>query len=264
MALLLGGGRALLMQVAHPKVAEGVAEHSQFKSDPMGRLIQTMNTMWSIIFDEISQAEASLQRVQQVHQRVQGTIKQDDVLPVGTSYRAQDPDLLLWVHATLVDSALVTHGLFVAPMTLQEQRQYYDETKRLAVLLGVPESSVPASLEAFSDYVEEKIHSDAISVGSTAAAIAREILHPRPWMLRISGPLFAFITTGLLPPKLRRAYGLSWDLRREKSFQLLAGSVRTLLPLVPSALRVVPHARIAERKSTPAFKLQSPAAKGIH
>ena len=116
MVLLLGGGRALLMQLAHPKVAEGVADHSRFRQDPMGRLSQTMNAIWSIIFDEAPEAQASLQRVRQLHRRVRGTIKQGDVLPVGTPYDAQNSDLLLWVHATLVDSALVTYELFVGPI----------------------------------------------------------------------------------------------------------------------------------------------------
>ena len=265
MALLLGGGRALLMQIAHPKVAGGVADHSRFRADPMGRLIQTMNTMWSIVFDDLPQAQASLQRIHRIHQGVQGAIKQPDILPPGTPYRAQDPDLLMWVHATLVDSAIATYGLFVKPMVVDEQRRYYDDTKKLAVLLGVPESAIPVSLEEFHAYMREMIESGTIAVGSTARTLAAEIVHPRPWALRLAGPLFAFVTTGLLPPRLREAYGLRWNDRKEKALQFVAGSARPLLHFVPSALRIVSQARAAEAGANAVFgrsKIQ--ASESIH
>ncbi|MGH7773223.1 MAG: oxygenase MpaB family protein [Candidatus Binatia bacterium] len=253
MILLLGGGRALLMQIAHPKIAEGVADHSRFRKDPIGRLYETMNTMWSIVFDEIPEAEASLQRIKQIHRRVQGVIKQGDVLRAGIPYDAQDPDLLLWVHATLVDSAMVTYELFVGPLSVQDKRQYYDETKKLALLFEVPEAKTPASLEAFNDYMSEMIGSDAISVGSAARAIAKEILTPRPLLLKLGGPLSALITVGLLPPKLRREYGLTWNKGKERVLQLVAASIRTLLPFVPPVLRIVPHARAAQGRAAPFF-----------
>ncbi|TMA12144.1 MAG: DUF2236 domain-containing protein, partial [Deltaproteobacteria bacterium] len=117
MALLLGGGRALLMQLAHPKVAAGVADYSHFREDPLARLYRTMNTMWSIVFDQESEARASLGRVTDIHRRVQGLIQAGEPLPPGTPYDALDPALLLWVHATLVDSALLTYDLFVEPLS---------------------------------------------------------------------------------------------------------------------------------------------------
>ena len=248
MILLLGGGRALLMQLAHPKVAEGVAQHSRFREDPIQRLCQTMNTMWSIIFDEVPKAQTSLQRVNQIHRRIQGTVNKGDVLPLGTPYDARDPDLLLWVHATLVDSAIVTYELFVGSLSIQAKRHYYNETKSLALLFGVPESKTPSSLEAFNDYMREMIDGDAISVGFTARTVAKDILYPRPMLLKIGSPLSAFITIGLLPPKLRKAYGLTWGVRRERMLQLLAAPVRGLLPFVPAAFRFVPQARAAQKK----------------
>ena len=264
MVLLLGGGRALLMQLAHPKVAEGVADHSRFRQDPMGRLSQTMNTIWSIIFDEAAEAQASLQRVRQLHRRVRGTIKQGDVLPAGTPYDAQDSDLLLWVHATLVDSALVAYELFVGPLSGQEKRQYYSETKRLAYLFGVPEAETPTSLEAFNDYMREMIGGDKIFVGSTARALAGEVLHPKPWVLKMGGPLSSLISAGLLPEKLRRQYGLTWNQRKEKTLQLLAALVRAALPFVPARIRIVPQARAAERGTVLTFGKHKIRAQKSH
>jgi uncharacterized protein (DUF2236 family) len=250
MALLLGGGRALLMQIAHPKVAAGVAEHSRFPADPVGRLIQTMDTIWSIVFDSLPRAEAALDRIEKTHRRVQGTVQEPDSLRPGTPYRAGDPELLLWVHATLVDSALVTYRRFVKPLSVEEQRQYYRDTKKLGILLGVPETMLPDSYEAFGEYMRETIESEAITVGSTARALSRAILHPRPWFLKTLAPLQTLITAGLLPPKLRRAYGFAWSRRRERMFKIVAGSTRAALPVVPSVIRVVPHARAAAARAS--------------
>lgn len=248
MILLLGGGRALLMQLAHPKVAAGVSDHSRFREDPLGRLHRTMDIMWSILFEELPKAEASLQAVNEVHRKVRGTIKEGEALPKGTTYDALDPDLLLWVHATLVESALLAYDLFVKPLSAHEKSQYYTETKKLAVLFGIPEAVVPASLEDFSNYMSEMMTGAKIAVGPTAHVLAREILHPRPLVLKIGGPLSSFVTVGLLPERLREAYRLRWNERREQAFRLLAKTIRQLLPLIPAVLRIVPHARAAEKR----------------
>jgi len=248
MALLLGGGRALLMQLAHPKVAAGVADHSHFTEDPMGRLLRTMRTMWSIVFDDSPQANDSLERVSNVHRQVQGTIQAGEPISKGTPYRALDPDLLLWVHATLVDSAMLSYELFVKPMSLEKKKQYYEETKELASLFAVPKAIVPSSLEVFNAYMERMLTEGTISVGPTARSLAQEILYPRPWILKMGGPLSFFITVGLLPQPLREAYGLTWNERKEKIFGILTKSIRRLLPLAPGQLRIVPNARAAEKK----------------
>lgn len=248
MVLLLGGGRALLMQLAHPKVAAGVGNHSQFQEDPLGRLQRTMNTMWSIVFDEWDQAQAALRRVKEIHSRVEGTTRDGDALPSGTPYAARDPELLLWVHATLVDSALRVYELLVHSLSKEQRIEYYEQTKRLAYLFDVPESLMPVSLEAFDLYMSNMIAGNVISVGSTAQAMAQEILYPRPWVLKMGGPLFAFITAGLLPEKLRDGYGLAWNDRRARLFRLVTASLRTFHPLLPARIRVVPHARAAIKR----------------
>ena len=248
MALLLAGGRALLMQLAHPKVAAGVTEHSHFKEDPLGRLHRTMSTIWSIVFDEASQARAALERVKNVHKKVQGAIGPAEAWPAGTRYDALDPELLLWVHATLIDSAMVAYDLFVKPLAPDEKSRYYDDTKKLAYLFEIPDALVPPSLADFNGYMKRTLTGNEIAVGPTACALAGEILHPRAWILKPAGPLFRLITAGLLPGRLREAYGLSWNRRKEKTFWPLAKVIRCFLPLVPKPLRIVPNARAAEKK----------------
>ncbi len=248
MALLLAGGRALLMQLAHPKVAIGVAEHSHFKDDPLGRLHRTMSTMWSIVFDEVPKAGAAVERVKNVHRRVQGVVTSQESLPAGTPYDALDPQLLLWVHATLIDSAIVAYDLFVKALTPDEKSHYYEDSRKLAHLFEIPDSLVPSSWADFDAYIERMLTGSEITVGPAARSLAMDILHPNPWILKPAGPFFRFVTAGLLPEKLREAYGLGWNEQRHKRFNFVAKAIRGLLPMVPKPLRIVPNSRHAESR----------------
>src|SRR6202171_5027175 len=112
--LFLGGGRALLMQVAHPKVAAGVGRHSDFRTHPLRRLRRTILMTMAIVFGDRETAMAAARGVNQVHARVKGR-----------DYRAMDPDLLLWVYATLADTALVTYEAFVKPLLPREREEFH-------------------------------------------------------------------------------------------------------------------------------------------
>ena len=135
-ALLLGGGRALLLQLAHPIVAAGVADHSDFRRDAFVRLANTLDLTLTVSFGDEQQRRAAVARVTDTHRRVTG--KRDH-----RPYRALDPELLLWVHATLVDSALVTHERFVGSIGPAARHRYHEEMKRQAVAFGVPKDRVP-------------------------------------------------------------------------------------------------------------------------
>ena len=263
MALLLAGGRALLLQLAHPKVAAGVAQYSRFQQDPLARLQRTMSAMWSIGFDESAKAYAALERVGNIHKQVHGFVQADEALPRGTPYNARDPQLLMWVHATLIDSAITAYDLFVKPLSLGERARYYEESKRLAELFDIPNEVVPRSLAEFTAYFDEMLQGNTLAVGPTARFLAHDIVYPRPWILRPAAPLFRVVTAGLLPERLRSAYGLEWNRRRENVFWLFARLFRLLLPLIPGPVRIVPNARAAEKRlglSKPANRF-SPARR---
>ena len=247
MALLLAGGRALLMQIAHPKVAAGVAEHSRFQDDPFARLHRTMSAMWSIVFDDEAQAGAALERVANRHEKVRGTVSDAESRYAGQRYDAFDQDLLLWVHATLIDSAMMAFDFFVRPLSLREKTDYYADSKKLAALFGISETVVPASLGAFEAYMRAMLAGDDIAVGATARQLAQAILYARPWIFRVAGPLFRFVTAGLLPETLREAYGLRWSKRNDKILGLAARAIRIALPITPAPIRIVPNARAAEK-----------------
>lgn len=247
MVLLLAGGRALLMQLAHPKIAAGVADHSRFQEDPFGRLYRTMSAMWSIVFDEKTQAGAALDRVESRHKKVQGIVSPGEPLHSRNHYHAFDQELLLWVHATLIDSAMIAYDRFVRPLPSVEKTGYYDDSKKLACLFGIKEEVVPPSLTEFDQYMKRTLTKEELAVGPTAKNLSHDILYALPWIFKPGGPLFRFVTAGLLPERLREGYELKWNEHREKIFSLLARAIRVSLPLVPTPIRVVPNARVAER-----------------
>ena len=248
MALLLAGGRALLLQIAHPKIAAGVAQYSRFQQNPLARLQRTMSAMWSIGFDESEKAYGALKRIADVHRGVRGVVQKDEPVAHGSRYDARDPQLLMWVHATLVDSAMMAYDLFVKRLSIAEKSRYYEESKRLAELFNIPDASVPASLSEFSAYFEEMVAGGTLAVGPAARSLAHDIVYPKPWILRPAAPLFRVVTAGLLPEELRTAYGLKWNARRQMVFWLFTRVFRLLLPLVPGPIRIVPNARAAEKR----------------
>lgn len=248
MALLLAGGRALLLQLAHPKIAAGVAAHSRFQDNPLGRLQRTMSAMWSIVFDDLQTATTTLLHVKGIHQRVRGTVGPAEGPAPETRYDAGDVDLLLWVHATLVDSAIRAYELFVGRLSGEERSRYYDDARKLGRLFDIPDGVQPLCEAAFQTYFNDMLTGSTLAVGPAARALARDILYPRPWILRPAAPLFRLVTAGLLPERLRGDYGLRWSKPGEKIFALFARFVRAARPCLPRVVRLVPNARAAERR----------------
>jgi uncharacterized protein (DUF2236 family) len=225
--LLLGGGRALLMQLAEPRVAAAVAEHSDFHGDPFARLQRTLEAAFIIVFGTTQEAYDAAAAVRSVHARI-----------VGDGYRADDPELLLWVHATLVDTALRVHKRFLQPLAARDAERYYQESRVVAELLGIPRRVQPPDLETFRAYVRGRVASLAVS--DTARRLAHDVLHPRvPWPVAPAAELGRQLTAGLLPPPLRRQYGLSWDAHRERALLLAGVGSRLVLPRVPGIVRRV-------------------------
>ena len=227
--LLLGGGRALLMQLAHPKVAAGVDEHSDFRAQPVRRLRRTIRMTMAIVFGDRETALSAARAVNHAHARVRGH-----------DYRALDPDLLLWVHATLVDSALVTYATFVKPLSKGDKERFYEESKVLGELLGIPRAKFPQRYADFTDYVESTIRADLV-VDGRAAELASLVLRPRLRLL--PGPAmipFEIVTAGLLPPALRDQYGLAWTGTHQRTFRLMVVALPRLVAVTPPVLRVWP------------------------
>jgi uncharacterized protein (DUF2236 family) len=245
--LLLGGGRALLLQVAHPLVAAGVAAYSNFKRDPLARLQRTLDLTLTIAFADAAHAMRAVRDIERVHARVHGVLDTDvGPFPRGTRFDANDPALLLWVHATLVDTALLVYERFVTRLTPRDRRQYYEESKITARLMGIPEHLIPAHHVDFKRYMASMIRGPVLAVSPASREIAASILRPPlPW---VTQPLFwltAVVTAGLLPPSLRQRYGLQGRMPHETLTRSLASIARPALSLLPRAMRLMPHARRA-------------------
>jgi uncharacterized protein (DUF2236 family) len=235
--LLLGGRATLLMQLAHPLVAAGVADHSGFRDDPTRRLLRTLDTMYEIVFGDAAEAEAAASRVNAVHDHVHG------VAPDGTGYSARDPRLLLWVHGTLVDSALKVYEGCVASLSHEDANAYYEESKLIAKLFGVPEATLPTTLVDLRDWMTELVASGEVVVTPLARELAEPIIRPFRIVPRRLARASAVVTAALLPEPIREGYGLR--LGRSRSFALAMGSraARLLVPRVPAMLRTVPLQR---------------------
>lgn len=225
--LLLGGGRALLLEVAHPLVAAGVAEHSRFREDPLGRLQRTLDAMSAIAFRDRAAALEAVRGIERAHARVHGRLaERAGRFPAGTAYSGRDPELMLWVWATLVDTALVVTERFVGPLAPDARESYYADQRVVARLLGIPAERVPGDAAAFAGYFDAMLASDALAVTDAAHAIAGAVLDP-PVRLATTG-VARLVTAGLLPPRLREAFGLAWDALRERRLSELCRSARAL------------------------------------
>lgn len=228
--ILLGGLRAILLQIAHPAVAAGVSQSSNFRNDLLGRARRTYTAMYQLIFGGLREATGAAKRVHSLHSRVYGS------LPDGAgSYRANDPSLLLWVHATLIDTAMLIFETFVRPLGIEEKRRYYQETLRAAAYFGIPPEQMPPTLEDFYEWYSGELAGDRLSVGDTALELAG-LLFNSPFT---RGQFDEVLTAGLLPERWREAYRLPWGPGRQVAWELLKGSMRRGIHLTPPRLRYV-------------------------
>jgi uncharacterized protein (DUF2236 family) len=257
--LLLGAGpRALLMQIAHPLVAEGVAQHSNFREDPWRRLRATLRSYLTIVYGTTTQARAEIGRLNRFHRDVRGPVRDPAAArSFGPAYRARDPELSLWIHATLIDATLVAHDRWIGNLTHAQRAGFYDETRPIGRAFGVPDTLLPADIEAFEAYLERMIAPDGpVQVGSIARDLAGVILRPP---LGPVHPILAGIPAGvcawtmwpavdLLPEPIRIGYGLPWGRREQLVSAWLTAGYRAWRPILPVGFRTMPWARSADAR----------------
>jgi uncharacterized protein (DUF2236 family) len=257
--LLLGAGpRALLMQIAHPLVAEGVAQHSNFREDPWRRLRATLRSYLTIVYGTTTQARAEIGRLNRFHRDVRGPVRDPAAArSFGPAYRARDPELSLWVHATLIDATLVAHDRWIGNLTHAQRAGFYDETRPIGRAFGVPDTLLPADIEAFEAYLERMIAPDGpVQVGSIARDLAGVILRPplgpvHPILAGIPAGVYAWTmwpAVDLLPEPIRIGYGLPWGRREQLVSAWLTAGYRAWRPILPVGFRTMPWARSADAR----------------
>jgi uncharacterized protein (DUF2236 family) len=243
--LLLGAGpRALLLQLAHPQVAAGVADHSDFRADPWARLRGTLRSYLAIVYGTGTAARAEIRRLNALHRTI-----------TGPTYRARDPELSMWVHATLVDSTIVAADAWLEPLSRTRRERYYAETLPIGRAFGIPATVLPPDLDAFEAYLDRMLGADGpVRVGPLARELAHVVLHPPlgpivPALARLPPAAYAWSlwpAVGLLPPSVRDAYGLRWGRFEQAVSAWLVAGWRAWRPILPSGFRQMPQALAAD------------------
>jgi uncharacterized protein (DUF2236 family) len=235
-SMLAGGMRALIIQALEPRAMAGVDQHSRYREDPWGRLRRTTEFVYTTTFGTSAEAEAACTHVRKVHERVRG------VDPVtGATYTADDPDLLLWIHAVEVDSFLVAYRAYAGRLSDEDADRYVAEMSLVAEKVGLPAGTAPTSLPELRSYLATV---EGLQVTPAAREGLRTILFPpMPTQYR---PLWAVVqtaTVAILPRWVRGLYGLPWPPGAWLPVRLNVFALARLVNLIRAPNPIVAEAR---------------------
>jgi uncharacterized protein (DUF2236 family) len=245
---LLAWSRAILLQLAHPLVAAGVDEHSTFRAGRLTaalRLHHTVRAMLSLTFGSDAARDATIATINAIHRRVNGTLREAvGPFAAGTPYSAEDPALLLWVHATLLESIPLVYERIVRPLSARERDDYCEEARWVPRALGAPDGA-PRTWQELQEYRARMHASGVLVVSGQARELARAVLAP-PMATAVwpAAYLNRLITVGLLPPEVRQQYGFSWTDRDERRMEQAVRILRRVRRVTPDALALWPESRV--------------------
>lgn len=230
---VLGGLSAVLLQMAHPAIAAGVAQHSTFAEDVAGRAMRTSSALYDLVFGPLDAATAVSRRLHGMHRRVWGRV--DEGPERGHVYRANDQSLMRWVAATMTMCGEAAFELFVRPLTDDERERGMREMLVANAAVGVAPESLPEARADFEAWYREELRSPALTVGSAARRVVETLSHAPV----IYGPFDAMLAAGFLPPAWREAYGFRWGRAERRRFEAMAAGVRAATRLTPAPYRYV-------------------------
>ncbi|HEX2031463.1 MAG TPA: oxygenase MpaB family protein [Actinomycetota bacterium] len=243
--VLFGGARALLMHAVHPLVVAGARETGFYERDPWKRLERTLVLTYAMTFGTEAEARAAADRINEVHRWVRG------VDPVtGLRYDAFDPDLLLWVHAGLVDSALLFERMTVGRLTAGERERFHREQMVAAELLGLRRERIPPTTAALRRHIDEVIASGILRVTDASRRVAELFRRPPPeaeWRPVLRA--VAWGAFGSLPPAIRDLYGVRWTRRDDAALRATLAGLRAVRPAIPRRFRWILPAQVAFRRT---------------
>jgi len=249
--VLFSGVRALLMQACDPLAVVGFQRHSIIFDDPQARLLRTDERMSRIYFGSREEAEETGRAVQAMHRRVKGRTPADyGPIPKGTPYAAADPELGLWVLATLADSALVYYQRIFGGLGQDDRERYWSEYRRVGELLGLPPDSMPASHGELKEYVAGRLEDGSLWISEERRRQAVAMILEPPytgWQKAAVIPLtetIRLISVGLLPSQIRRLFGFGWDPGREALLRSALLQLRVGTRFWPDAVRLHPAPRL--------------------
>jgi uncharacterized protein (DUF2236 family) len=236
----LAGPRTLLLQATHPVAFAGFFAHTGALDEPYERLSRTARTMDAIMFGPRAVADRLTRRVRAMHRRVRGELAAPaGRFPAGTPYAADDPELLLWILAAIVDSSLLVYDKYVARLSRDERDASWQDYRLIGTLFGLREAEMPADIDDFDAYMADMLASGDLHITPEARELALQIVMrpPVPLHMRPLLELANQITVGLLPGDIRRGYGLSWDPARSAALHGGAEYVRRVLVRPPAPAR---------------------------
>jgi uncharacterized protein (DUF2236 family) len=231
--VLFGGARALLMQAAHPLVIAGAGQTGMFERDPWKRLQRTLILTYTLTFGTKAEADAAAEKINLVHTRING------IDPVtGKAYDALDPHLLLYVHACLVDSALLFEERTVGALDDAGRQRFHEEQMLAAEMCLVPRELIPPTVPALRAWLADVEDRGELLVTDNARRVAALFLDPpreaewRPVLRGVSRLAFA-----TLPPLVREMYGFPLGSAREAAVGATLAATKLVRPFLPSKYR---------------------------
>ncbi|MET3367594.1 UNVERIFIED_CONTAM: uncharacterized protein (DUF2236 family) [Jeotgalibacillus campisalis] len=234
--LLAGAGRAILLQIADPRVGHGVADHSNFAHRPQDRLRATLTYVYAVVYGTEEQVTAVRRAVNRAHAPVRRTA--DDA---SAGYNAFDADSQLWVVATLYDTAVTVYQQVHGPLDDETADRMYLDYARIGTALQLPPDKWPVDRAAFATYWDA--HVATLQPDEKARKIARDLLYPAagPGLMRLAMPLARFLTAGLLPERLREGFGFDWSPGHARRFERTMRLVGRVYPRLPQRIRHWPR-----------------------
>ena len=235
--LVAGAGRAILLQIADPSVAAGVARHSDFGSRPLDRLHATLTFVYALALGTPEEQRSVARRVNHAHAPVRASPGE-----AAPGYSAFDHDAQLWVAATLYDTAVQVYELVFGALDEESRERLHREYAIVGTSLQLPPDRWPPTRAAFDEYFAARVA--GLHVTAEARAVSVELLTARaaPLLVRCLLPLVRLVTAGLLPDGLRSAYGFRWTPRQQRRFARRVAVARVVWPRLPHRLRAAPSA----------------------
>jgi uncharacterized protein (DUF2236 family) len=247
LTVLFGGARAVLLHAAHPLVIAGANQTGMYERNPWRRLQRTLVLQYALTFGSRQEALAAATRINELHERIHGL---DPV--TGRRYDALDPSLLLWVHACLVESALLFERLTVGALSAAGRQRFHEEQMLAAELLRLPRSAIPATVPELEAYVAATAASGELLVTDAARSVARLFLDPpRDAQWRPVLALVARLAFGTLPEEVREGYGFRWGPAKAAGVRAAFAALRLARPLLPPSLRYLEPYRRWHRPAPP-------------
>jgi uncharacterized protein (DUF2236 family) len=238
-AVFLGAGRAALLQLAHPWVAAALAQHSTLLHDAVGRFHSTFRVIYTMLFGTRAQATEASRQLYQLHTGIRGELPHAvGPYPQGEHYEANEVAALRWVYATLVESAILAYEFVLPPLTSGECQQYYEESKRMAALFGIPVSALPVNWEGFTEYTAAMFCSPQLSVDAAARALGHSVLSGGGTWIR-PPHWYKALTAGWIPPRLRSEFGLDFGTAEQQAVDRAACWLPRVYLSIPGPLRFV-------------------------